>query len=154
AVWGGPETPEGEPRHVAVAGGALGHPLQRRKERARDRIVERGEPVVEHPHEAIGALDAVLVDQARQTVAYRPVAPATPAAQGADVEIVAGATSFELERPAACGAREGADVHGRHRSGRSHSDVDPPPQRLPFGWSKPAPRAVPPGRSRHALRGV
>src|SRR5262245_57995023 len=154
AVWGGPETPEGEPRHVAVAGGALGHPLQRRKERTRDRIVERGEPVVEHPHEAIGALDTALVDQARQTVAYRPVAPATPTAQGADVEIGAREPSFELERPAACGAREGADVRGRHRPGRSHSDVERSPQRLPFGWSKPAPHVLPPRRSSYALRGV
>jgi hypothetical protein len=40
AVTGGPETAEGETRHVAIAGGALGDPLQRGKERTRDRVVQ------------------------------------------------------------------------------------------------------------------
>src|SRR5262249_31685606 len=73
-------------RHGAVAGRALGHPLRRGKERTRDRVVGGCEPIVEHPHEAIGAPDPVLVDQTRQTVAHRPVAPAARAAQGAGVE--------------------------------------------------------------------
>jgi hypothetical protein len=40
AVTGGPETAEGETRHVAIAGGALADPLQRGKERTRDRVVQ------------------------------------------------------------------------------------------------------------------
>jgi hypothetical protein len=73
---------------------------------------------------------------------------------------IAGTGSMVPERPVTTtelvaqvpGTWDAARVVARTRPGRSHRDVDPAAQRLPFARSTLVTPALPPRRSTHALR--